>query len=94
MTPSPDQKKLGDAGFQSLGFKGRPIVWDEQCTAGYMYFLNTKHMKLVIHSDANFKTTQFVKPENQDARVAQVLFMGNITCDRAKSFGVMYTIAA
>ena len=93
-TPSPDQKKLGDAGFQSLGFKGRPVVWDELCTAGYMYMLNTKHMKLVVHSDANFKTTPFVKPENQDARVAQVLFMGNLTCDRRKSFGVAYTIAA
>jgi hypothetical protein len=93
-TPSEDQKKLGDAGFQSLGFKGRPVVWDELCTAGYMYFLNTKHMKLVVHSDANFKTTPFVKPENQDAKVAQVLFMGNLTCDRRQSFGVMYTIAA
>jgi hypothetical protein len=93
-TPSEDQKKLGDAGFQSLGFKGRPLVWDELCTTGYMYMLNTKHFNLTIHSDANFKVTPFIKPENQDARVAQVLFMGNITCDRRKSHGVAYTIAA
>lgn len=82
-------KKLGDAGFQALAFKGVPIVWDELCTSLGMYFLNTRHMKLVVHKDANFKVSDFVKPENQDARVAQVLFMGNLTCDRRKSFGLL-----
>ena len=85
-TMSEGQKKIADGGFQTLQYKGVPIVWDEQCTAGYMYFLNTKHMKLVVHKEANFETTNFVKPENQDARVAQVLWMGNLTCNRRKSF--------
>lgn len=85
-TPSAGMKKIADGGFQSAQFKGVPIVWDEQCQSGTMYFLNTKHMKLVAHKDANFATSDFVKPENQDARVAQVLFMGNLTCDRRKSF--------
>jgi hypothetical protein len=86
MTPSKGTKQLADAGFQTLAFKGAPIVWDEQCPSDRMYFLNTNHMKLVVHKDANFETTDFVKPENQDARVAQVLFMGNLTCNRRKSF--------
>jgi hypothetical protein len=85
-TTSEARKKLGDAGFQSLEFKGVPIVWDELAPSGTMYFLNTKHMKLIVHKEANFETTEFVKPENQDARVAQVLVMGNLTCDRRKSF--------
>lgn len=79
-------KKLGDGGFQVLEFKGTPIVWDEYCPTGNMYFLNTRHMNMTVHSKANFETTDFVKPENQDARVAQVLFMGNLTCNRRKSF--------
>lgn len=82
-------KKMADGGFQVLEYKGQPIVWDENCTAGYMYFLNTNHMKLVVHKDANFDVSDFVKPENQDARVAQILFMGNLTCDRRKSFGLL-----
>jgi surface antigen len=82
-------KKMADGGFQTLEYKGQPIVWDEQCTLGYMYFLNTNHMKLVVHKDANFDISSFVKPENQDARVAQILFMGNLTCDRRKSFGLL-----
>lgn len=92
-TPSTDSKKLGDAGFQALEFKGEPIVWDENCNSGVMYFLNTEHMKLVVHSDANFSTSDFVKPENQDAKVAQILFMGNLTCDRRKSFGKLETLS-
>lgn len=79
-------KKLGDAGFQVLEFKGQPIVWDELCNSGVMYFLNTNHMNLSVHKDANFEVSDFVKPENQDARVAQILFMGNLTCDRRSSF--------
>ena len=85
-TPSEGKKTMADGGFQTLEFKGVPIVWDEQCPSGTMYFLNSKHMKLVMHKDANFKTTDFVKPENQDARVAQVLVMGNLTCNRRASF--------
>jgi len=83
---SADTKKLGDGGFQTLEFKGVPFVFDELCNSGVVYFLNTEHMKLVVHKDANFETTDFVKPENQDAKVAQILFMGNLTCDRRKSF--------
>lgn len=82
-------KKLGDAGFQVLEFKGVPIVWDEQCATGSMFFLNTNHMNLSVHKDANFEVTDFVKPENQDARVAQILLMGNLTCDRRKSFSLL-----
>ncbi len=85
-TETSGSKKVADGGFQTLQFKGVPIVWDEQCPSGTMYFLNTKHMKLVTHKDANFATTENVKPDNQDAHVQQVLFMGNLTCNRRKSF--------
>jgi hypothetical protein len=88
-TPSEGRKKLMDAGFETLAFKGVPIVWDEQCPDDRMYFLNSNHMKLVAHKDANFETTDFVKPENQDARVAQILWMGNLTCNRRKSFSLL-----
>lgn len=88
-TPSEGMKKMADGGFTNLGFKGVPIVWDESCPDGAMYFLNTKHMKLVVHEDANFDTTDFEKPEDQDALVAQILFMGNITCNRRNSFGAL-----
>lgn len=88
-TPSEGSKQIADGGFQSQTFKGVPMVWDESCPSGTMYFLNSKHMKLVMHKDANFKVGDFVKPENQDARIAQILFQGNLTCNRRKSFALL-----
>lgn len=35
----------GEAGFDALWYRGIPIVKDEKCTAGYMYFLNEKYIK-------------------------------------------------
>jgi hypothetical protein len=35
-----------------------------------MYMLNSKYMKLVVHSGRDVITTPFIKPENQDAKVA------------------------
>lgn len=87
--PTMGTRKLLDLGFQVQEYKGQPMVWDENCTSTYMYFLNLNHFKLVVHKDANFKASEFVKPENQDARVAQILFMGNLTCNRRKSFAVL-----
>lgn len=44
----------GDIGFDALYFRGVPIVKDEHCTSGYMYFLNTRYLKWVAlaHPDA------------------------------------------
>ncbi len=88
-TQTAGTKELGDAGFKVLEFKGTPIVWDEQVPSGTMYFINTDHLKLVVHKDRNFEVTPFVKPENQDARIAQILFMGNLTTDRRKSHSAL-----
>jgi len=88
-TPSGSQKTVADGGFQTLSFKGAAITWDEQAPAETMYMLNTKYMKLVVHEDANFETTDFIKPVDQDALVAQVLWQGNLTCSRRKSFGAL-----
>jgi hypothetical protein len=45
----------GEIGFDALWYRGTPVVKDEKCTAGYMYFLNEKYLKWVslphpIHS--------------------------------------------
>ena len=65
--------KTADAGFQNLLFKSAPIMYDTHCTAGVMYFLNSKYIKLVGHSDKWFAQTDFVRPENQDARFTVTL---------------------
>jgi len=77
--------KTADAGFQNLLFKAAPVMYDVHATAGVVYFLNTKYLTLVGHSGKWFQQTEFVRPENLDARYALIMCYGNLTCrNRAK----------
>jgi len=77
--------KTADAGFQNLLFKAAPVMYDVHCTAGVFYFLNTKYLTLVGHSSKWFAQTEFIKPEDVDARYALIMCYGNLTCrNRAK----------
>ena len=79
--------KTADAGFQNLLFKAAPVAYDAACTAGVMYFLNSKYITLVGHSAKWFEQTPFVRPEDLDARYALILCYGNLTCRNAKKQG-------
>jgi hypothetical protein len=79
--------KTADAGFQNLLFKSAPVMYDTGCTAGNVYFLNSKYLTLVGHSDKWFAHTDFVRPTAQDARFALILCYGNLTCRNAKKQG-------
>lgn len=81
--------KTADAGFQNLLFKAAPVTYDEHCTAGYMYFLNSKYLTLVGHSGKWFSQTEFVRPENLDAKYALIMCYGNLTCRNAAKQGVI-----
>jgi hypothetical protein len=60
-------------------------MYDTACTAGVVYFLNSKYLKLVGHTDKWFSQTEFVRPENMDARYALIMCYGNLVCsNRAK----------
>jgi hypothetical protein len=77
--------KTADAGFQNLLFKAAPVMYDVHCTAGVFYFLNSKYITLVGHSDKWFAQTEFIKPEDVDARYALIMCYGNLTVrNRAK----------
>ena len=85
---------VADAGFQNLLFKGAPITFDDQCTAGEMLFLNTKYLRLVGHSDVWFKATPFVRPTNKDAVYSQILCYGNMTISNRARQGKITGIAS
>jgi hypothetical protein len=81
--------KTADGGFQNLLFKGAPVVYDNYVTSGDMFFLNTKYIRLVGHSENWFKPTPFVRPTNQDARYAQILCYGELTVSNRSRQGVL-----
>ena len=79
--------KTADAGFQNLLFKSAPVTYDVHCQSGVMYFLNSKYLTLVGHSGKWFEQTDFVRPENLDARYALIMCYGNLTCRNAAKQG-------
>jgi len=79
-------KFMADAGFQALEFRGVPIVVDDKCPDGHMYMMNTEFLSLYYHPDANFKFTGFKVPTNQDGRVGQILFSGQLAISNRRMF--------
>lgn len=77
--------KTADAGFQNLMHKASPVMYDAHCTAGVMYFLNSKYITLVGHSGRWFDNTPFIRREGKDATYALIICYGNLTIrNRAK----------
>lgn len=84
----------GNGSFDKLKFKSAIIDVDSQCTSGAMYFLNSDVMELVIDPDTDFKMTDWVKPANQDARVAQYLVALELVIKNRRKLGKNVSITA
>jgi len=92
-------------GTDALAFRSAAFIWDEVVpdpetpynpvdaigtqSASTIYFLNADAMSFVTDSATDFITTDFVRPENQDAKVAQVMWMGALTVNNRRKLGVM-----
>jgi hypothetical protein len=82
--------KVADAGFENLLYKSAPVMWDQELKGtGKLYFLNSKFLKLKVHSDVWFKATPFEKPHGQDARFSQILSYGNLVTNNRRFQGVL-----
>jgi len=95
--------KMADMGFDTIKVRGATMIWDEKVpdihagtttiTNGTVFFVNTNFYKLVIDSETDIITTPFVEPENQTAKTAKILFMGNATSSNQRKHGVCFEIA-
>tara|TARA_Y100001973_G_scaffold31009_1_gene46811 strand:+ start:1948 stop:3096 length:1149 start_codon:yes stop_codon:yes gene_type:complete len=80
---------LGDAGFQSLRFKGASVVVDSHCPAGHMYFLNTNYLDFKVHAKRNFALEDFRPMETKDGIQARIFWMGQLVCTSPRMQGVL-----
>ncbi len=87
-------ERTGNASFDKLAYKSAAIDFDAQCTSGVMYFLNSDVMELKIDADTDFKMTEWVKPANQDARVAQYLVALELVIKNRRKLGKLTGITA
>jgi hypothetical protein len=94
-----------DYPFPNIKFRGAKIVWDENfpnifanttdtttANGGAILALNTDFLKIRYESSTDFVTTDMVRPANQDAEVAHILWMGNITCSNRRKQGIGWKI--
>jgi hypothetical protein len=93
-----------DIPFDNVLFYGAPVTYDElvpnvkgdsetvSTTQGTWYQINTKFFGVQVHSGTNFTPTPFTSPENQDARVAHILWLGGIGVSNRRKHGVHTTI--
>lgn len=87
-----------DIPFGNLLFRGQPVTWDQfvpdvyngtvAITNGTWWMLNTKFWKVKYHDQTNFSSTAFIKPINQDAKVAHILWLGAMGCNNRRKQGV------
>jgi len=86
---------LFDAGFDTLQFRKRPIMWCPSAPSGSMYFLNTNYLKLVCDESYWMDMTDWKTIPNQPHdRAAQIVCVMQMITDRPIVQLVLTGIAA
>jgi hypothetical protein len=87
--------RVADAGFQNLLYKNIPFLWDPNvANTDEIYFINTKYFYLGTMAGGDFITTDFIEPDNQAAKVAKILWMGQLMSDNRRRLGTLHGITA
>jgi hypothetical protein len=88
--------KMADAGFRTLEYLGKPVVYDAQCAtdltdgvSGRMYALNCKYIYFQKAPERWFTTEEYRKVENADYEVIPNWTMGNMTTNARFLQGVI-----
>ena len=67
-----------DTGFTKIFINGTQAVHTKKAPAGRIYGFSKDTWRLAVHPQANFTSQPFIKPHNQDARVALTILQCNL----------------
>ena len=91
-------------GVNAIYFRGVPIITDEKCNSGKLYFMNENHLWLYrLDVDPMFAKggtkngfgwTGWKLSQNQDAAVGQMLWYGQLFGDSPRTMSVRDTITS
>lgn len=84
---SKGKELAGDLGFETLMFKGKPIMWDYYAPALTIFFVNSDYLKLVIDPRYDFEMSEWRVPVNQMAKVAYITTCGELVCSNRQVQG-------
>lgn len=90
----PKDRTALDLGITAHKFKGISMLWDPRIantgpTGERVFMLCKSHLNFTVHKAANFSMTPFQRPTNQDAKVAHMLLMGNMTSSNNRHHGCL-----
>lgn len=77
----------GKAGFDNLIHKGGVVVWSDYTPSGEWYFLNSRHIKLVVLDGKWMKFKGFVEPYDKDAKYGLIVNYGTFATDGRRYLG-------
>lgn len=86
-----DGVESGNAKFGDIKFGPMTVRFDDQCASGVSYFLDSDVLHLYINEAVNFKYNDFVRPPEQDAKVAQFLVMLQLGTSNRRLLGKVTT---
>lgn len=94
MRTAPVDQRMYELGWTNFKFKGTPTVWDTRVyqdgVNNHRYFLvHAPDLKMCVHKNRNFVMTPFRTPADQDAKVAYMLFMGQLITMNNRHHGVI-----
>lgn len=81
--------ELGDAGFKNLQYATLPVMFDDNCVADRMYFIDTDSLKLQILAQQNMKSTGFMQSHTQLIQIMLMNVSCNLTCGSRRTQGVL-----
>lgn len=93
-----------DIPFDNVAFYTTPVVADElvpdvangtttqTTTSGTWYMLNTQFFQVQVEATTDFVPTPFQKPENQDAKVSHIMWLGAVCVSNRRKQGVLGSI--
>jgi hypothetical protein len=82
-----------NAGFTTLTFKGKPVMYGNYIASGLMFGLNMNYIYLGVDSETDMVTTPFITPANQTIKVAYILWRGNLVTNNRRRHFKLTTIS-
>ncbi len=79
--------ELADAGFLHLAYQTMPLIFDDNCPSGGMYFVDTDNLWLQVLSRGNMELTDMQPSHDQLMRVALMYLFGNLTTGSRRTNG-------
>ena len=58
-----------------------------------VFLINSSTFEYIVDTETDFITTPFIRPVGQDARVAEILWMGAVGVNNRRKNGVLYGIS-